>query len=156
MKHIYCDGSCHGNPGLGGWGVYIKDGGVEYELFGHGGHTTNAQMELKAAIEAARSLVLNDEATIFTDSEYVVKGITQWLKGWKAKNWMGSKGPVKNVELWKELDQVSMDKKIIWQWIKGHVGHEGNEYADRLANRGTRGESSISYMEQVMIKKQNN
>lgn len=136
---IYTDGACKGNPGPGGWGVLLRSGAVEKELFGGHPATTNNRMELQAVIEALRALKRPCRVTLFLDSEYVRKGITEWLPGWKARGWRtASKQPVKNAELWQELDALvqSGGHAIDWQWVKGHAGDPGNERADTLANRG--------------------
>lgn len=136
---IYTDGACKGNPGPGGWGVLLKAEGVERELFGGEDLTTNNRMELMAVIEALRALKRPCDVTLFLDSEYVRKGITEWVKGWKARGWKtASKQPVKNVDLWQILDDLVTNSPhhIEWQWVKGHAGDPGNERADALANRG--------------------
>lgn len=137
--HIYTDGACKGNPGPGGWGVLLKSGDTEKELFGGEPNTTNNRMELTAVIEGLAALKRPCEVTVFLDSEYVRKGITEWIHGWKAKGWRTStKQPVKNAELWQQLDALVAGggHKIIWRWVKGHSGDPGNERADALANRG--------------------
>jgi ribonuclease HI len=136
---IYTDGACKGNPGPGGWGVLLKAAGTEKELFGGELVTTNNRMELMAVIKALEALKRPCEVTLFLDSQYVLKGITEWLPGWKAKGWRtASKQPVKNVELWKELDALvgQGGHTIDWRWVRGHNGDPGNERADALANRG--------------------
>jgi ribonuclease HI len=136
---IYTDGACKGNPGPGGWGVLLKAEGVERELFGGEDLTTNNRMELMAVIEALRALKRPCDVTLFLDSEYVRKGITEWVKGWKARGWKtASKQPVKNVDLWQVLDDLVTNSPhhIEWRWVKGHAGDPGNERADALANRG--------------------
>jgi ribonuclease HI len=137
--HIYTDGACKGNPGPGGWGVLLKSGGTEKELFGGELGTTNNRMELMAVIQALQALKRPCEVTLFLDSQYVLKGITEWLPGWKAKGWRtASKQPVKNVDLWQQLDKLVQagGHKIDWRWVRGHNGDAGNERADSLANRG--------------------
>lgn len=141
MNHveIYTDGACKGNPGPGGWGVVLKSGTLEKELFGGELATTNNRMEMMAVIEALRALKKPCEVTLYLDSEYVRKGITEWMKGWKARGWITStKQPVKNVELWKQLDALLAQggHKIDWRWVRGHAGNPGNERADALANKG--------------------
>ena len=141
MNHviIYTDGACKGNPGPGGWGVLLRSGSTEKELFGGHRATTNNRMELQAVIEALQALRRPCRVTLFLDSEYVRKGITQWLPGWKARGWRtAGKQPVKNVDLWQQLDQLvqSGGHAIDWRWVKGHTGDPGNERADELANRG--------------------
>ena len=136
---IYTDGACKGNPGPGGWGVYLRSGAVEKDLFGGEAQTTNNRMELTAVIEALRALKRPCHVQMFMDSEYVRKGITEWLVGWKARGWKtAAKQPVKNVDLWQALDEAvqSGGHQIEWRWVKGHAGDPGNERADALANRG--------------------
>ena len=136
---IYTDGACKGNPGPGGWGVLLKSGGTEKELFGGELETTNNRMEMTAVIEALEALKRPCEVTLYLDSEYVRKGITEWIHGWKARGWRtAAKQPVKNVDLWQRLDALvaGSGHKIDWRWVKGHAGHPGNERADALANRG--------------------
>lgn len=136
---IYTDGACKGNPGPGGWGVLLVSGQTERELFGGELGTTNNRMELVAAIEALAALKRPCNVTLYVDSEYVRKGITEWIHGWKARGWRtATKQPVKNVELWQRLDALvtSGGHKIDWRWVKGHSGDPGNERADTLANRG--------------------
>lgn len=141
MNHvtIYTDGACKGNPGPGGWGVYLQSEAHEKELFGGERDTTNNRMELMAVIQALTALKRPCEVTLFLDSEYVRKGITEWIKGWKAKGWKtAAKQPVKNADLWMQLDALvaSGGHRIEWRWVKGHAGDPGNERADALANRG--------------------
>ena len=134
---IYTDGACRGNPGPGGWGAWMISGDHEKELFGGDTNTTNNRMELMAVIEALRSLKRPCRVVIHTDSQYVQKGISEWIHNWKARGWKtADKKPVKNVDLWMELDQATGQHEIDWRWIKGHAGHEGNEKADQLANKG--------------------
>ena len=136
---IYTDGACKGNPGPGGWGALLLSGDTEKELFGGELVTTNNRMELTAVIEALIALKRPCEVILFLDSEYVRKGITEWIHGWKARGWRtAAKQPVKNVELWQKLDAVVSQSghKIVWKWVKGHAGNPGNERADALANRG--------------------
>jgi ribonuclease HI len=137
LVHIYTDGACKGNPGPGGWGALLVAGKNEKELFGGEHNTTNNRMELMAVIQALSALKRPCHVVIHTDSKYVLKGITEWLVGWKAKGWKtASKAPVKNVDLWQALDTAAQLHQIEWRWVKGHSGHEGNERADQLANRG--------------------
>ncbi|MBV8618395.1 MAG: ribonuclease HI [Curvibacter sp.] len=141
MNHvvIYTDGACKGNPGPGGWGVLLKSGTFEKELFGGELGTTNNRMEMTAVIEALTALKRPCRVTLFLDSEYVRKGITEWIHGWKAKGWKtAAKQPVKNAELWQRLDALvaSGGHEIEWRWVKGHAGDPGNERADALANLG--------------------
>ena len=134
---IYTDGACRGNPGPGGWGVWMIAGGHEKELFGGDADTTNNRMELMAVIEALRALKRPCKVVLHTDSQYVQKGISEWIHKWKARGWRtADKKLVKNVDLWMELDQARAQHVIDWRWIKGHAGHEGNEKADQLANKG--------------------
>jgi ribonuclease HI len=136
---IYTDGACKGNPGPGGWGVLLKHGSTEKELFGGETSTTNNRMELMAVIQALTALKKPCDVTLYLDSQYVLKGITEWVPGWKAKGWRtASKQPVKNVELWQQLDQLVKDSghRIDWRWVRGHNGDPGNERADALANKG--------------------
>lgn len=134
---IYTDGACKGNPGPGGWGALLTFDGKERELFGGEPRTTNNRMELTAVIEALAALTRSSRVVLHTDSQYVQKGITEWIKGWKAKGWKtAAKAPVKNVDLWKKLDELAAQHHVDWRWVKGHAGHDGNERADALANRG--------------------
>jgi ribonuclease HI len=136
---IYTDGACKGNPGPGGWGVLLKSASAERELFGGELATTNNRMEMTAVIEALTALKRPCEVTLYMDSQYVLKGLTEWLPGWKAKGWKtASKQPVKNADLWQKLDQLvaTSGHKIDWRWVRGHNGDPGNERADALANRG--------------------
>ncbi len=135
--HIYTDGACKGNPGPGGWGAILEWDGKERELFGGEPATTNNRMELTAVIEALAALKRPCRVILHTDSQYVQKGITEWIGGWKARGWRtAAKEPVKNVDLWKKLDEVVRAHDIDWVWVKGHAGHAGNERADALANKG--------------------
>lgn len=134
---IYTDGACKGNPGVGGWGALLVAGTKEKELFGGERETTNNRMELMAVIRALGALKRPCYIVLHTDSQYVLKGITEWITGWKAKGWKtASKAPVKNVDLWQELDAAQLTHQIEWRWVRGHTGHPGNERADQLANRG--------------------
>lgn len=146
---IFTDGACKGNPGPGGWGAWMIAGGMAdwiaagrpldktKELCGGERDTTNNRMELQAVIEALNALKRPCELVVHTDSQYVHKGISEWLAGWKARGWKtASKAPVKNVDLWQALDEARLRHTIDWRWVKGHAGHEGNEKADELANRG--------------------
>ena len=135
--NIYTDGACRGNPGDGGWGVLIEYENFSKEYFGGEKNTTNNKMELKAAIEGLRVLKETCEVHITTDSKYVMDGITSWIQNWKKNNWMNSsKKDVKNKDLWIELDELTSRHKVEWNWVKGHSGHEKNEIADSLANKG--------------------
>lgn len=134
---IYTDGACRGNPGPGGWGALLIYGDSQKEIFGGEFETTNNRMELTAAIQALDSLKRACEVTIYTDSQYVRKGITEWISNWKARDWRtAAKKPVKNSDLWKQLDQQVSIHSVHWVWVKGHAGNAGNEAADQLANRG--------------------
>lgn len=134
---IYTDGACKGNPGLGGWGALLIAGDHKKELFGGELNTTNNRMELKAVIEALSQLKRPCEVIVHTDSQYVQKGISEWIHGWKVRGWKtASKAPVKNVDLWQQLDLAQATHRIEWRWVKGHAGHDGNERADALANLG--------------------
>lgn len=131
---IFTDGACSGNPGPGGWGAILRAKGVEKELSGAESHTTNNRMELMAVIAAVEALKRPCHVTITTDSQYVMKGMTEWLAGWKKKNWRtANKKPVKNAELWQRLEQALTDHKVKWHWVRGHQGHAENERADQLA-----------------------
>ena len=137
MIKIYTDGACKGNPGVGGWGAIIMQDEKNIELFGGENETTNNRMELMAVIMALKEISSNLELTIYTDSTYVQKGISDWIKNWKVNNWRSSsKKPVKNKDLWIMLDEAVGSRKINWEWVKGHAGNEGNEKADELANQG--------------------
>ena len=135
---IYADGACKGNPGTGGWGaLLVAEGGHEKEIFGGEPNTTNNRMELRAVIEALGALTRPCEVVLYTDSQYVQKGISEWIHGWKARGWKtAAKEPVKNEDLWKALDLAQGQHKVEWRWVRGHNGHPGNERADSLANRG--------------------
>jgi ribonuclease HI len=134
---VYTDGACKGNPGRGGWGAWLRWGTHERELYGGEALTTNNRMELTAVIEALSALKRPCEVTIHTDSEYVRKGITEWIHNWKRRGWMtADRKPVKNAELWQKLDGLAQSHRVHWRWVKGHSGDPGNERADALANRG--------------------
>ena len=133
----YTDGACSGNPGPGGWGVWLQSGSNTKELCGGEANTTNNKMELRAAIEGLNALNRKCSVVLYTDSTYVLKGITEWLPNWKKRNWKtASKKPVQNADLWQALDAASQQHDIDWRWVKGHSGDPGNEKADELANRG--------------------
>lgn len=135
---LYTDGACKGNPGPGGWGAWLRYGKNEKELFGGEKETTNNRMELKAAIEGLKALSRCCDVSLTTDSQYVKQGINSWMAGWKKNGWRtASKQPVKNKDLWQALDLECQRHNVEWHWVKGHAGHEGNERADMLANRGT-------------------
>jgi ribonuclease HI len=139
---IYTDGACKGNPGPGGWGALLSAGATEKELFGGERETTNNRMELTAVIEGLAALKKPCVVHLYLDSEYVRKGITEWIHGWKAKGWKtAAKQPVKNADLWQKLDALVHQgvHQIHWHWVKGHAGDPGNERADALANRGVPG-----------------
>lgn len=134
---IYTDGGCRGNPGVGGWGAWLRHKSVEKKLKGTEKDTTNNRMELTAVIKALESLK-TDKITVdlYTDSKYVMNGINEWIVNWKKKNWeTAAKKPVKNVDLWKELDKLNQKYPVNWHWIKGHSGNKGNDMADLLANQ---------------------
>ncbi len=134
---IYTDGACKGNPGPGGWGVLLEYNGRKKTMHGGEPLTTNNRMEMMAAISALETLREACEITLFTDSKYVMQGLTEWLPGWKARGWKtASKQPVKNQDLWERLDAAVQRHKIDWRWVKGHAGDPGNEMADQLANQG--------------------
>ncbi len=134
---IYSDGACKGNPGPGGWGAVLVANGHVKELFGGEANTTNNRMELTAVIEALRALKRPCKVQVWTDSQYVQKGISEWIRGWKARGWKtAEKKPVKNADLWQALDAAAAEHDVSWHWVRGHNGHPGNERADALANRG--------------------
>ena len=134
---IYTDGACKGNPVPGGWGALMIAGDHRKEIFGGERNTTNNRMELKAVIEALGALKRPCEVVIHTDSQYVQKGISEWIHNWKLRGWKtAAKEPVKNADLWQALDAAQAQHKVEWRWVKGHAGHDGNERADELANRG--------------------
>jgi ribonuclease HI len=133
---IFTDGACRGNPGPGGWGVLLRAGSHEKELWGGEPATTNNRMELTAAIEGLRKLTRPCVVDLYTDSQYVRLGITEWMANWKRKGWKNaSRKPVKNQDLWRALDEEAARHEIRWHWVKGHSGHPENERADELANR---------------------
>ena len=134
---LYTDGACKGNPGKGGWGVLMRYGSHEKELFGGEAHTTNNRMELTAIIQGLAALKRPCAVVIYTDSQYVKNGMEQWIHGWKKNGWKtSSKQPVKNEDLWQQLDRLAAQHQIQWQWVRGHAGHTENERADALANQG--------------------
>ena len=133
---IYTDGACRGNPGPGGWGVLMRFKGIEKELFGFEQHTTNNRMELTAAVKALEALKKVSVVDLYTDSQYVRQGITQWIISWKKNGWKNSqKKAVKNADLWQRLDELNKQHDIQWHWVKGHSGHVENERVDALANK---------------------
>ncbi len=137
VVEAYTDGACRGNPGPGGWGVLLRWNGHERELFGGEADTTNNRMELMAAIQALEALRRRCRVVVTTDSQYLRKGISEWLPAWKARGWRtAARKPVKNADLWKRLDAVTSRHDVEWRWVRGHSGHIENELADALANRG--------------------
>ena len=137
IVNIYADGGCRGNPGPGGWGVVLQFGEAEKELWGGEPDTTNNRMELTAVIRALEALKRPTRASVHTDSQYVQKGISEWIHSWKRNGWRtADRKPVKNADLWQILDRLASAHQLRWIWVKGHAGHVGNERADTLANRG--------------------
>ncbi|QVL45480.1 MAG: ribonuclease HI [Methylophilaceae bacterium] len=137
LVEIYTDGACKGNPGIGGWGAWIHYKGNEKSIFGGEQNTTNNRMEMMAVIKALQALKRPSQIKLYTDSSYVQKGMTEWLQGWKAKNWRtAAKQVVKNADLWQQLDVLASQHQIEWLWVRGHDGNIGNERADALANAG--------------------
>ncbi len=133
---LYTDGACRGNPGPGGWGVYLQYGDHDKSLYGFDAQTTNNRMELEAVIQGLKALNRSCAVEVYTDSKYVMQGITEWLDGWKKNGWKtAAKKPVKNQDLWQQLDQQVAQHQVSWHWVKGHAGIPGNEMADQLANR---------------------
>ena len=134
---VFTDGACKGNPGPGGWGAWLRYGEREKELFGGETQTTNNRMELTAVIRALEALKRPSRVRIHTDSRYVKNGITEWIHDWKKRGWRtADRKPVKNEDLWRQLDGLASRHQVKWVWVKGHSGHDGNERADALANRG--------------------
>jgi ribonuclease HI len=134
---IFTDGACRGNPGPGGWGAILRANGREKELFGGEAATTNNRMELTAVIRALEALKRPSHVRLYTDSQYVQKGISEWIHTWKRKGWRtADKQPVKNEDLWRRLDELAAQHEVEWHWVRGHDGHPENERADELANRG--------------------
>lgn len=134
---VYTDGACKGNPGRGGWGAWMVSGGHEKEMWGGEKLTTNNRMELTAVIQALGVLKRRCHVAVYTDSEYVRKGITEWITGWKRRGWKTADNkPVKNADLWLQLETLTHQHDVVWHWVKGHAGDPGNERADALANRG--------------------
>ena len=141
---IYTDGACKGNPGPGGWGALLEYDGHRKELFGGEPHTTNNRMELVAVIRALEALKRESDVAIYTDSQYVKNGIEAWIHAWKRNGWKTSdKKPVKNEDLWRELDELATRHRISWHWVRGHDDNPGNERADELANQGVIMESAV-------------
>lgn len=137
VVRMYTDGACKGNPGVGGWGALLEFGGREKELYGGERLTTNNRMELTAVIRGLQALKRRCKVEVHTDSKYVQQGITEWIHSWKKRGWRtADKKPVKNDDLWKMLDELAQQHDVDWHWVKGHAGHDGNERADQLANRG--------------------
>jgi ribonuclease HI len=141
VVEIYADGACKGNPGPGGWGVLLRTGGVERELYGGEPATTNNRMELTAVIRGLEALKRRCAVRLYTDSQYVHKGISHWIHDWKRRSWRtADKKPVKNVDLWQRLDALAKEHDVEWHWVRGHAGHPENERADALANRAIGGQ----------------
>jgi len=137
VVEIYADGACKGNPGPGGWGVLLRIGGREQELCGGEAQTTNNRMELMAVIEGLLALARHSKVRVYTDSQYVQKGISEWIHSWKRRGWRtADKKPVKNEDLWRRLDEIARMHDVEWHWVRGHAGHPENERADALANKG--------------------
>lgn len=137
VVEIYTDGACKGNPGVGGWGALLRSGGHVRELFGGELQTTNNRMELLAVIRALEALKRRCTVRLHTDSKYVQQGISEWIHAWKKRGWKtADRKPVKNEDLWRQLDELAAGHDIEWLWVKGHAGHDGNERADALANQG--------------------
>lgn len=134
---IYTDGACSGNPGPGGWGAILRSGSHEKEIWGFDPQTTNNRMEILAVVRALEQLKRKSKVRVYTDSQYVQKGISEWIHSWKARGWKtAGKAPVKNVDLWVALDEIAARHAVEWHWVKGHAGHAENERADALARRG--------------------
>ena len=140
VVEIYADGACKGNPGPGGWGALLRTGGTERELYGGEPDTTNNRMELTAVIRALEALKRRCKVRLYTDSQYVQKGISQWIHDWKRRGWRtADKKPVKNEDLWRRLDELAGAHEVEWHWVRGHAGHPENERADELANKAIGG-----------------
>jgi len=134
---VFTDGACRGNPGPGGWGAILRANGREKELFGGEPATTNNRMELTAVIRALEALTRRSRVSVYTDSQYVQKGISEWIHSWKRRGWKtADKNPVKNEDLWRRLDELAAQHEVKWHWVRGHSGHPENERADELANKG--------------------
>ena len=137
LVELYTDGACRGNPGPGGWGVLMRYGGHEKTLHGGEPDTTNNRMELMAAIRGLEALTRPCRVRLTTDSQYVMKGVTEWMANWKRNGWKtAARKPVKNADLWQRLDRALARHQVEWEWVRGHAGHAGNELADALANQG--------------------
>ena len=137
---LFADGACSGNPGPGGWGVLLRARGAERELSGAAARTTNNRMELRAVIEGLNAIDRPAEVAVYTDSQYVQKGITEWLPAWKKRGWRtADRKPVKNEDLWRALEEAASRHRVRWHWVRGHAGHEGNERADALARLAAKG-----------------
>ena len=137
LVEIFTDGACRGNPGPGGWGVILRSNGKEKELWGGEAATTNNRMELTAVIRALEALKRPSQVRVYTDSQYVQKGISEWVHAWKRREWRtADKKEVKNIDLWKRLDELAAAHDVEWHWVRGHAGHPENERADKLANKG--------------------
>jgi len=141
---IYTDGGCDPNPGVGGWGAVLLYRGKERELSGGAPHTTNNRMELTAAVEALKALKRSCDVVLHTDSQYLQRGVTEWLERWKRRNWRGTAGPVKNRDLWEELDGQLSQHRIKWRWVRGHAGNRYNERCDELAGEAIRAQKRSS------------
>lgn len=140
VVEIYADGACKGNPGPGGWGLLLRARGREKEMYGGAPETTNNRMELTAVIEGLSALRRRCRVRVYTDSQYVQKGISEWIGEWKRRGWRtAAKKPVKNVDLWRRLEEIARGHEVEWHWVKGHAGQPGNERADALANKGIAG-----------------
>lgn len=137
IVEIFTDGACSGNPGPGGWGAILRMGSAQKEIFGGEANTTNNRMEMTAVIQALSALKRPVKVELYTDSQYVQKGISEWIHGWKRRGWKtASKEPVKNEDLWRELDRLASLHNVDWRWVKGHAGHPENERCDALARQG--------------------
>ncbi len=137
---VFADGACKGNPGPGGWGAILRMGEREKEIYGGEPATTNNRMELTAVIRALEALKRRCKVKVYTDSQYVQKGVSEWLAQWKRRGWRtADRKPVKNEDLWRRLDELAQGHEVDWHWVKGHAGHPENERADALANRGVQG-----------------
>ena len=145
VAEVYSDGACRGNPGPGGWGALLRARGVEKELWGGEAQTTNNRMELTAVIRALEALKRPSRVRLYTDSQYVQKGISAWIRQWKRRGWRTADGkPVKNEDLWRRLEELAALHDVEWHWVRGHAGHAENERADRLANKGIPGNAAGS------------